>query len=256
MIRAIIVENEEPNIQYLTHILNSDFPEIEVLAICPTVIEATEKINFLKPDLVFLDVELDQADGGFTILKHTRAVNFEVIFTTSHAEHAAPAFRFCALDFLLKPFGSEDLRESINKFNDKVPLDAGKKIDALLHNTAQTDQAFHKVGIPVLGGYEFITISEIIMCKSEDNCTSFFLTNKRNILATKTLKWVETLMNGREFYRVHDSYMINLNHIKKYMRGGEGGVVELTDKLEADVSRRRKEDFLKALADRKIIHTK
>jgi two-component system, LytTR family, response regulator len=256
MIRAIIVENEEPNIQYLTQILSSDFPEVEVLDICPTVIEATEKINLLKPDLVFLDVELDQADGGFTILKYTRSVKFEVIFTTSHAEYAANAFKFCALDFLLKPFGSDDIKGSLERFKNKADGNSEKKIDAFLHNYTQPDRANHKIGIPVLGGFEFITVSEIIMCKSEDNCTNFHLTNKRCILATKTLKWVETLLSARDFQRVHDSYLINLHHITKYTRGGEGGVVELTDRLEADVSRRRKDDFLKALSDRKIIFSK
>jgi two-component system LytT family response regulator len=125
-----------------------------------------------------------------------------------------------------------------------------------LYNVRQTDSSMQKVGIPVLGGLDFITVSDIILCKSEDTCTDFYLTDKRKITATKTLKWVDELMREHNFFRVHDSYLVNLNHIKKYKKGGEGGVVELTDKNEADVARRRKEDFFKALSGLNMILNK
>src|SRR6185436_2959801 len=256
MIRVLLVENEQPNIAYLTNIFKKDFKEVELLAVCTTVLEATEKINLLKPDVVFLDIELDAKDGGFQILNYTRSVNYEVIFTTSHTQYAAQAFRFCALHFLLRPFGTEDIHEALKRYKEKADKGSKKGIDALLYNAKQTDIGLQKVGIPVVGELEFVIISEIIRCQSSNNYTDFFLTGKRRLTAAKTLKWVDDLLRGHHFFRVHDSHLINLGHIKKYMKGGEGGVVELSEQQEVDVSRRKKDDFLKVLSDLKMIFQK
>ncbi len=256
MIKTIIVENEKQQSDYLVSLLGKHFPEVEVLKICDTVAGGVNEITALQPNLVFLDVELDHSYTGFDLLEQIHPVNCEVIFTTSFNKYAAKAFRFCALDFIEKPFGIDELKEAITRYKNLAATGSKKNIDALLHNVKQTDASMQKVGIPVLGGLDFITVSEIIYCKSEDNCTDFYLTGKRKITATKTLKWVDELMREHNFFRVHDSYLINLNHIRKYKKGGEGGVVELTDQKEADVSRRRKDDFLKALSDLKMIFNK
>jgi two-component system, LytTR family, response regulator len=255
MIKTIIVENEQPQSDYLTALLAKHFPEVDVLKVCNSVPDGIKEVNALEPELIFLDVELPPYTG-FDLLEQTRSVNCQVIFTTSFNKYASKAFRFCALDFIEKPFGEEELKEALTRYKTLAATGSKKNIDALLHNVKQTDTSMQKVGIPVLGGLDFITVSEIIYCKAQDNCTDFCLTNKRKITATKTLKWVDELMREHHFFRVHDSYLINLNHIIKYKKGGEGGVVELTEKLEADVSRRRKDDFLKALADLNMIFNK
>lgn len=255
MIRTIVIENEKPQSDYLTALLSKHFPEIDVLKVCHTVPDGIREVNALHPELIFLDVELPPYTG-FDLLEKTRSINCQVIFTTSFNKYASKAFRFCALDFIEKPFGVEELKEAIDRYKTLAATGSKKNIDALLHNVKQTDAAMQKVGIPVMGGLDFITVSEIIYCKSEDNCTDFYLTSKRKLTATKTLKWVDELMHEHNFFRIHDSYLINLNHIKKYKKGGEGGVVELTDQKEADVSRRRKDDFLKALSDLNMIFNK
>jgi two-component system LytT family response regulator len=247
MIKTIVVENEKQHSDYITALLSKHFPEIEILAVCNSVPAGVEKIKSLQPQLVFLDVELPPFTG-FDLLEQTREINFEVIFTTSFNKYAAKAFRFCALDFIEKPFGADDLKEAISRFKNISANGSKKNIDALLHNVKQSDASLQKVGIPVLGGLDFLQVADIIMCQSEDNCTNFHLIGKEKILATKTLKWVEELLRDNNFFRVHDSYLINLSHIKKYKRGGEGGVVELSDRKEADVSRRKKDDFLKVLS--------
>lgn len=252
MIRTVIVENEKPQSDYLIALLAKYFPEIDVLMICNSVPEGINAVNTLKPHLIFLDVELPPYTG-FDLLEQTRSVNCEVIFTTSFNKYASKAFRFCALDFIEKPFGEEELKEAIGRYKTLAATGSKKNIDALLHNVKQTDISMQKVGIPVLGGLDFITVSEILLCRAVDNCTDFYLTGKRKITATKTLKWVSELMQEHHFFRVHDSYLINLNHIRKYKKGGEGGVVELTEQLEADVSRRRKDEFLKTLASLNMI---
>ena len=247
MINTIIVENEKQQSDYLNTLLAEYFPEVEVLKTCNTIADGIKEINALQPQLIFLDVELDHSYTGFDLLEQTRSVNCEVIFTTSYNKYASKAFRFCALDFIEKPFGMEDLKESISRYKNLAATGSKKNIEALLHNIKQADTSMQRVGIPVLGGLDFITVSEIIICRAVDNCTDFYLTDKRKITATKTLKWVNELMRYHNFYRVHDSSLINLNHIKSYKRGGEGGVVMLTESLEADVSRRKKEVFLKLI---------
>ncbi len=252
MINTVIIENEKLHSEYIAELLAKHFPEINILEISNSVPDGIKAVMKFKPDLIFLDVELPPFTG-FDLLEQTKNMNFEVIFTTSFNKYASKAFRFCALDFIEKPFGKDELTEALNRYKNLASSGSRKSIDALLHNVKQSDSSLQKVGIPVLGGIDFITVSEIILCKSEDNCTDFFLTGKKVITATKTLKWVDELMRDHRFFRVHDSYLININHIKKYKKGGEGGVVELTDQKEADVSRRRKEDFLKALSDLKMI---
>lgn len=252
MIRTVIIENEKPQSDILTALLAKHFPEIDILAICASVPDGIQQVNALRPELLFLDVELPPYTG-FDLLEQTRSVNCQVIFTTSYNKYAARAFRFCALDFIEKPFGLDELKEAVSRYKNVAATGSKKNIEMLLHNVKQSDAAMQKVGIPVMGGLDFITVSEIIFCKSENNYTDFYLTGKRKITATKTLKWVDELMQGHRFFRVHDSYLINLNHIKKYVRGGEGGVVELTDTFEVDVSRRKKDAFLKALSDLNMI---
>ena len=191
-----------------------------------------KEINARKPQLIFLDVELDNSYTGFDLLEQTRSVNCEIIFTTSYNKYASKAFRFCALDFIEKPFGVEELKESISRYKNLSANNSKRNIDAFLHNFRQPDISLQKAGIPVLGGFDFIIVSEIILCRAVDNCTDFYLTGKRKITATKTLKWVESLMQDHSFSRVHDSFLINLNHIQSYQKGGEGGVVILPINLK------------------------
>lgn len=252
MIRTIIVENEKLQSDYLQSMLSKNFPEVEILCVCDSIPEAIEKVVKLKPELVFLDVELHPYTG-FDLLEQTRGHQFEVVFTTSFNKYALKAIKFCALDFIEKPFGLDDLKETIERYKNKVSTGSARRIDALLHNINSNDKTGEKVGIPVLGGIEFYKVGEIIRCQSSNNYTDFYFSQKRIITATKTLKWVEELLLDHSFYRVHDSHLINLNHIISYRKGGEGGVVLLSEGQEIDVSRRRKEGFLNILAERKMI---
>lgn len=253
MITSIIVENEIQHRDYLSGLLSKHFPEIDILECIDNVPDAISVIKAKRPQLVFLDIELPPYTG-FDLLENTRDVSYEVIFITSWSKYASKAFRFCALDFIEKPFGYEQLNEAILRYKNISRGSSKRGIDALLHNIKQVDFSLQKIGIPVLGGIDFISLSDIILCQSDDNCTDFHLLGKRKITATKTLKWVVELLKDHNFFRVHDSYLINLSHIAKYKRGGEGGVVEMVEGLEADVSRRKKDDFLKVLSDLKMIN--
>lgn len=250
MIKTIIVENEHQHAEYLQTMLEKYFPEIDILKVCTSIPEAILEVNKLQPQLIFLDIELPPYTG-FDLLEKTKGQNYKVIFTTAFNKYAVKAIKFCALDYLEKPFDKEELKEAIDKF--KNSADSKINIEHLIENVKQQDNTMQKVGIPVLGGYDFIMVADIILCKSDNNYTEFQLINKKKILATKTLKWFEELLHEHGFCRVHDKYLINLNHIVSYKKGGEGGVVELTDKKEVDVSRRKKDEFLEILTMKRMI---
>jgi two-component system LytT family response regulator len=246
MIRTIIVENEKPQSDYLVKLLSKKFPEVDILAVCDNVPDGINKVKSLQPQLLFLDVELNPYTG-FDLLEQTRDQNYEVIFTTSFNTYAKKAIKFCALDFIDKPFGIDELKEAFERYKDKATTGSALKRDALLHNMKVNDISAKLLPIPVLGGFDFVTVGDIIYCQSSNNYTDLFLIGNNKKTVTKTLKLVEASLRNYKFFRVHDSYLINLNHVKSYRRGGEGGVVELTDKHEVDVSRRKKDDFLKAI---------
>lgn len=255
MIKTVIVENEKQQSDYLVQLLSKLFPEVEILAVCESVPVAVKQVRALKPQLIFLDIELHPYTG-FDLLEQTPGQEYEVIFTTSFNKYAVKAIKFCALDFIEKPFGTDELKEAMERYKSRAATGSARNIAALLHNIKSTDKTGEQVGIPVLGGLEFIKVADIIRCQAANNYTDFYLTGERKMVATKTLKWVDELLRDHSFFRVHDSHLVNLNHIKSYLKGGEGGVVVLTDNYDVDVARRRKDDFLKILAERRMIFSK
>ncbi len=252
MINAVIVENDKQHSERLASLLATEFPEINVIAISSTVAASVTAIQKYQPQLIFLDVQLEPG-SGFEVLEGTRHLSYETIFTTSFNEYAVKAFKFCALDYIIKPFGADELKAAIDRYKNVVQNGTKRNIEALLHNYRQIDKTLQITGIPVLGGIDFIIVSEIVCCKAAGNYTGFYLAGNKKITATKTLKWVEDLLSEHVFFRVHDACLININHIKKYLKGGEGGFVILTGDMEIAVSRRRKDEFLRVLAGLKII---
>jgi two-component system LytT family response regulator len=265
MIRTIIVEDEEPNINTLTTYLNQDYPDVKVVAICRTISESVEKISSLKPDLVFLDVRMDNDDeGGIRVLEKTRDVKYEVVFATAHAQYALKAFQFSALDYLLKPFESKDVGEALNRYKNERDQATLDKIGTFLYNQNEQDITLHRVAVASTDGMLFIPVSEIIMCSADNNCTNFHITQNfanqiqnlnRKVLATKTLKHYEEMLQDYNFCRPHKSYLINMRHIIRYKKGsdsanesdgkkgGEGGLITLSENHQADVSRDKKDAF-------------
>lgn len=261
MIRALIVEDEELDSSQLMLRLERNFKELNVLASCDNVIEAITLVHKLKPDLIFLDVELPP-HTGFNLLEETRGLNYHTIFTTSFNHYAVQAFKYSAVHYLQKPYNLDDLKEAIAFFKTRVKyeestgeigkVDVGGKDaeDAILHNLKST-QENQIIGFPLLGGRQFIPIKDVIWCQANDVYTDVHLTDKRKITVTLTLKKVELLLRSHNFFRVHKSYLINLDHMRKYMRG-EGGIVVMSDGFDVDVSRSKKEPFIDELKRRNI----
>jgi len=174
-------------------------------------------------------------------------INFEIIFTTAYEKYAIQAIKFSALDYLLKPIGKEDLADAILRMKEKRSIEkSAKKIEALFENIKSQESHSKKIVLPTSNGMELIYLQDIIRLDSNSNYTTFHLKNKQKMMVSKTIKEFEEMLEEVQFFRVHNSHIINLRYVKNYIKG-EGGIVRMEDGSEIDVSRRRKEEFLKAL---------
>jgi two-component system LytT family response regulator len=240
---VIIVDDEKPQQKLLSDML-ADFPDYKIITICNNVEEAVLQIRSHKPDLIFLDVVMPPKTG-FDVVNALKDYKFNYIFTTSFEEFAIRAFKVSAVDYLLKPFGTEDLSAALLKFEEKKKLlDSNENIQTLLHNLSSNSLSKNKIGLPGVNGFNFVNVGDIIRCQADDMYTTFFMTNGSKILVSKNIKECEQLLEAYGFFRVHITHLINLEHVVQYFKG-EGGQVKMADDSLVDVSRRKKDDFLR-----------
>ncbi len=248
MIKAIIVDDEQHCIDRLRGFLLTDYSNSVVLGGEATfVADGYKLINELKPDLIFLDVQIHDKTG-FDLLREIGKADFEVIFTTAYDKFAVQAFKFSALDYLLKPIDRDDLKLAMDKFNESKKQSNDKRLEVLLHNTQPQKNLSGRIIVPTSSGFEIFDAKDIIRCESSSNYTTIYLENKQKLMVAKTLKEFEEMLVDHNFYRVHNSHLVNLDYIKSYNRG-KGGSIVLIDGMELEVSTRRKEDFLKRLSN-------
>lgn len=247
MITAIIIDDEQHCIDRLDNLLKENHPDtINLAGAFRNIEEGILAIGKLRPQLVFLDVQINNSTG-FDLLKQLTKIEFDIIFTTAYEKYAVQAIKFSALDYLLKPVTAEDLDLAIRKSADKrMANDTSTKLDTLFYNLRNIQGLSKKICVPVVTGFVFLEISDIIRCESEVNYTTFFLKDKQKLVVAKTLKEFEEMLTEYHFFRVHNSHLINLAFIKSYNKG-KGGFVTLSDGSSVEVSTRRKDDFIKAI---------
>ncbi|MEP6683286.1 MAG: LytTR family DNA-binding domain-containing protein [Parafilimonas sp.] len=246
MIKTIIIEDEENSRVILTKILEEFFQNIEIIATCKNNLEAKEAIESLKPDLVLSDVELKH-ESVFTMLQQLTTIDFEIIFITGYDKYAVQAIKFSALDYLLKPFSKTELANAIQHYEQRQnKKQSMQQFDALFHNLKHFQKDSKKIALPTANGLTIFPLNEIVYCEAEINYTNFFLTSNQKILDTKTLKEYEELLDDYDFFRVHKSFLINLHHVKHFYKG-EGGTVTMSNGAVVEVSRRKKDEFLKRI---------
>ena len=221
MLRTIVIDDEKLSREVICNYLKEYCADIDVVATASSVKTAWKTIKKHNPDFIFLDIEM--ADGkGFDLLTMFEKINFKVIFVTAYSEYAVKAFRFSAVDYLLKPVKIDELIsavEKIRKLNDQ-----GTGIDLisnLIKNLNNGSASPETLVIPHLKGFEVLKIPEIIMCQADGYCTNFFLTGKRKIVSSRNLKHFNELLEDHGFIRIHHSYLININHVGGYSRQGE-----------------------------------
>lgn len=248
MINTIIIDDEIHCIQRLSNLLKEYCRDnIHLLGAYENIEEGLSSIKKLRPGLVFLDIQLNEKTG-FDMLRQIKDITFELIFTTAYEKYAVQAFKFSALDYLLKPIDADDLLMAVNKVTKRISRnEMSKKMDVLFHNLKNIN-APRKISIPTVDGLMFIEVNDIIRCQSSINYTTIYLKNNQKITVAKTLKEFDELLSDYNFYRVHNSHLINLIHIKKYNKN-KGGYIEMCDHSEIQLSSRRKEDFIKKLSE-------
>ena len=184
--------------------------------------------------------------NGFEMLQRLPAINFSVIFTTSYDQYAIKAIKFSALDYLLKPVDKDDLQAAVKKAMHKSQETLPQQIEILLQKLDHPSISVNKIAIPTMEGLQMLFVENIIRCSSDSNYTILFLKNKQKVIASRTLKEIEEMLEDYPFLRVHHSYVVNLNEIEKYIKG-DGGYLLMSDGSNIDVSRSRKEALIKKL---------
>ncbi len=243
MIRAILVDDEKHCLETLSWQLSKFCPEVEVVATSDNAEKALGILRETEIDLVFLDIEMPVMNG-FELLQHFKQVPFEIIFTTAYDIFAVKAFKFSALDYLLKPIDKDELLLAVNKaINKKQPI-LPEQLNILFQNLYQQTHSSNKIALPTMEGLEFISASDIVFCQSDGNYTHIFMLDGSRYLISRTLKETEELLEGHKFLRVHHSYTINLDHIRKYVKG-DGGYVIMSNRATINVSRSRKDELLR-----------
>ena len=245
MLKAIIVDDEPYCCESLATFLERFCPEVKISAICHSGQEALTVIQEIKPHLVFLDIEMPYMNG-FELLEKLPAIDFELVFTTSYDQYAIKAFRFSALDYLLKPIDREELQKAVKKVLERRQSPLPQQLEILLQKINHTNNTIQRIALPTMEGLQLVPVSSIISCESEGNYTIFLLKDKQKIVVSRPLKEAEEMLTEHSFLRVHNSYLVNMNEINKYMKG-EGGYLVMSDGSSVDVSRSKKEILLKKL---------
>lgn len=241
MIKAVIIDDEQNCVEMLEWLLKTYSPVVEVAAMCTSGEEGIRAIEKHKPDVVFLDIEMPKMNG-FDMLEAIGDINFEVVFTTAYNKFAIKAFRYSALNYLLKPIDPEDLQLTVRRIEQKKSYPGRQQLDLLLQNLKEINPKINRVALSTGDGLIFVNTNEIMYCQAESNYTNVVLTNKTKVLVARTLKDIDETLSGKDFFRVHNSFLININEIRKFVRG-EGGYIVMNDGTQITIARSKREEF-------------
>jgi two-component system, LytTR family, response regulator len=246
MIRTVLIDDMKNSRVTLADDLKTYCPDIQIEGEADSVKSGVELIRKVKPEIVFLDIELE--DGtGFDILDSFDEINFKIIFITGLDSYGIKAIKFSALDYLLKPVDPDDLVKAISKYKEsETRHDLKANVDYLLENIRGIKPKFKRIALNSADKVNMVNIDDIIRCESQSNYTLFYLHGGEQILVTKSLKEYENLLEEYSFIRVHHSHLINLNYLKEYIKA-DGGYAVMTDKSTVPVSVRKRDNLFKEL---------
>lgn len=249
MIKTIIIDDEPYCCETLEAMIAKFCPELSVAAILHSGADALEVFDRFTPQLVFLDIEMPHMTG-FEFLERVPGINFAVIFTTSYDQYAMKAIRLSALDYLLKPIDRVELIQAAAKVSKNLANPTPLQLE-LLQRSSLSRTPIRIIALPTMQGLEMVEIESIVSCSSEGNYTHFHLKDKRKLTASRPLKDVEELLSDHPFVRVHQSFLVNINEIRRYFRG-DGGYLVMSDGMNIDVSRSRKDILLEKLQPNRL----
>lgn len=249
MIKALIIDDVEKARVALRSDIKSYCPEVDVIGEADGVETGMKLIKAVSPDVVFLDIKMSDGSGFDLIdkLKKENFINFQVIFTTAYNEFAIKAFKFSAIDYLLKPVDPDDLVQAVMKIRKSEPKDQlSENLNLLLENIKGMQTVSKRIALNSIDKVQLVNVADIIQCESQKNYTIFYLQGHKQILVTKTLKEFEEMLEGDGFLRVHHSHLINLKHLREYIKA-DGGYAIMSDNSQVPVSVRKREQLLKIL---------
>lgn len=244
MLRTILIEDEPRSLKTLETMLQPYKDVLKIVGMYSSPVEALQEIHKLSPDLVFLDIEMPKLNG-FEFLDRINNISFNVIFTTAYDQFAIRAFKYSAVGYLLKPIDADDLKIVLDKV---VSTEIKKLLPVQMEILRQAIQGTvnvkeQKVALPAADGLLFVPVQDIVRCESDNNYTKVFFTNRDKMLICRTLKDIEELLGESHFFRAHHSHLVNMNHLKKYVKA-DGGYLMMDDNTEIPISKSRKDDFL------------
>ena len=243
--KALIIDDEAHGVQVLLPLLESGYPDIEVVGTAENVAMGIQQITRHQPDVVFLDISMP--DGtGFQLLERVDRTHFHVIFTTAYDTFAVKAFEYSALHYLLKPIDAPALSQAIERLLEAPPPEKYLDTQQMAALKANLQTSFHKLALPHQEGFDLVEIKNILRCEACDGYTWFYLVDGTNLLVTKPITYYETLLHEEHFFRIHRKHLVNLNHVRSYRKGRAGHIV-LNDGSTVEVSYRRREELLATL---------
>lgn len=248
-IKAIIIDDEERARDSLSSIIKEYCKDVSIIDTCSNVPDGVISINKHKPDVIFLDIEMPDYNG-FELFSFFNEINFDIIFVTAYSQYAIKAFEVSAIDYLLKPVDIEALQKSLEKVKTKQTQIALQKRLELLKENFTADE-INKIALPMGDGLLFVEMKDIILFEADGAYTNLYMNNGSKILVSKRLKFFEDILQNRtNFFRPHRSHLININYIKKYIKGDNQIVMD--NLVELSLSRDLKQDFEALLKEFKL----
>lgn len=241
MINVVLIDDESDAIDNLELLIKEFCPELQIVGKANNVLQGIKEINTKKPDLIFLDIDMPHGTG-FDLLESMPERNFDVIFATAFNNYAIKAFRANAIDYILKPVDVDELLSAVEKvlINKKIKSNNDARIENLLQS--RNNPKISKIAVTTAEAIIYLNTDEIIRVEADGSYATVFMVNKEKYLISKNVKDFEEMIDSEDFFRAHNSHLINLNHVKKVVKL-DGGYIEMADHSQIPVSRRRKDDF-------------
>lgn len=247
MIRVILIDDEENARMTIRELLALNCPEVKIEAEAESVQTAATQIRLVQPDAIFLDIKLNESTG-FDLLALFPNPKFHVIFTTAFDQFALKAFKYNAIDYLTKPIDPDELIAAVGKVKSTLPVP--KKIDGLINGLRH--KKFDQIALSTNDELVFLKLEKIIRLESNSNYTTFYTEENDRVMVARTLKEFEDILPQDNFSRIHQSHIVNLDHVKKVIKE-DGGYALTSDNVKLPISRRKKEVFIEALMKRSIL---
>jgi len=247
MIKAVIIDDEKRARDFIESIVHNNFPEIKICTKASSVVEGIKAITKHKPDIVFLDIEMHDGNG-FDLLEALPERNFKFMFITAYDHYAVKAFKFSAVDYLVKPIDINEFIDAVQRLLNRVSSEYSHTENYEVLKANMKSKTPYKLAVPSMKGFEYVKFTDIIRFEADGRYTQIHLTDNRKMTVSKTLGEYCELITDKNFYKPHKSHFINLRYVKKFARQ-DGGYIVMDDDSIVAVARNQKEEFIEIMAN-------